>query len=844
MRKTALAVAIGLLLTGLSAANEGKAAMVRQATDIPPQDLAPALRLLAKERNFQLVIASRDISGLHTEGAIGEYTAEEALGRLLVGTGFTYRYLNAETVTVVKLGSAKVEDQPVAKPDAQEVGKASSQGFRVAQVDQADARAQIGQEKSEQKLPADGLNEIVVTAQKRSELLQDVPIPMAVIDPNSLVESNQLRFQDYASSVPGLIVTPARSQYQTLSIRGISTGSLTNPTVGIVIDDVPYGSSTDLGGAAGLPDIDPSDLARIEVLRGPQGALYGASSMGGLIKFVTADPSSDAISGRVAANLEGVYGGAEPGYGVRGAVNLPVTDTIATRLSAFARQDAGYVDDPALHRNGVNEDHAEGGHFAGLWKPSADLSVKVSALVQETDSDGHADADPSLGGLRQDYIPGAGKNSLSVQSYSANINARLGSAELVSVTGYNVNAITDTVDYSSTFFGGPVLSTYHVPGVMLTFNNRTKKLSQELRLTMPLGPYVDWLVGGFYTHERSTYFENLLAENPTSGKIVADGYYLSFPTTFAEYAGFSDLTWHVTSRFDVQVGARESHIEQSKTQTVLAPLFGGTTPSFTPEADANANAFTYLLTPRFKISQDKMVYARVASGYRAGGTNPSPIHPEYGPDKTENYELGFKGEFLEHTLSIDASIFRINWHGLQITLLDPQSFSYAENGNGAKSQGVEVSLQSRPNKMLTLSSWVSYADTELTSNLPPPPASTAYGLAGDRLPLSAKISGSASADFHRTLWADNEAFAILTESYVGDRLGNFQSNAVTPRDDLPGYAKMDLRVGFRSSSWMADVYANNLCDRRGALAGGDIAPVFAKIYLQPRTVGVSVSKTF
>jgi outer membrane receptor protein involved in Fe transport len=381
---------------------------------------------------------------------------------------------------------------------------------------------------------------------------------------------------------------------------------------------------------------------------------------------------------------------------------------------------------------------------------------------------------------------------------------------------------------------------------MLTFNNRTKKFSQELRLTMPLGPYVDWLAGAFYTRERSTYDENLLAENPTTGQIIADGYYLSFPTTFAEYAGFSDVTWHVTPRFDVQVGARESHIEQSKSQTVLAPLFGGTTPSVTPRADASANAFTYLFTPRFKISQDAMVYARVASGYRAGGTNPSPIHPEYGPDKTENYELGFKGDFLDRALSIDASIFRINWHGLQITLLDPQSFSYSENGSGAKSQGVEVSLQARPNKMVTLTSWASYADAELTDNLPAlgTSSSTAYGLKGDRLPLSAKVSGSASVDLHRTLWADNEAFAVLTESYVGDRLGNFEGNAITPRYDLPGYAKTDLRVGFRSSSWVVDLYANNICDRRGALAGGDIAPVFAKIYLQPRTVGVSVSKTF
>jgi outer membrane receptor protein involved in Fe transport len=174
-----------------------------------------------------------------------------------------------------------------------------------------------------------GLEEVIVTAQKRSERLQDVPVPVTAIGANTLVDTNQMRLEEYYSQIPGLTLTVGDGRgVPMISIRGITSG-YTNPTVGVVVDGTPYGASTNLALGALVPDIDPSELARVEVLRGPQGALYGASSMGGLLNYVTIEPSTDRASGRVQAGTSSVYDGDQLGYNLSAAVNVPLSDTFA-----------------------------------------------------------------------------------------------------------------------------------------------------------------------------------------------------------------------------------------------------------------------------------------------------------------------------------------------------------------------------------------------------------------------------------------------------------------------------------------------------------------------------------
>jgi len=243
------------------------------------------------------------------------------------------------------------------------------------------------------------LQEIVVTAQKRIERLQDVPVPVTALDAETLAQRNQNRLQDYFAAVPGLSLNAGSfggGGQQNLSIRGLATGSFSNPTVGIAIDDVPFGASNQVAwGAALIPDLDPGDLDRIEVLRGPQGTLYGASSIGGLIKFVTRDPSVDGPSGRAQVLVNGVQHG-ELGYSARGSANVPISDVLAVRASGFTRRDPGYIANVSTGQHDVNRADVYGGRLSVLWKPSAAVSLKVAALLQNTEGDGNPAVDADV----------------------------------------------------------------------------------------------------------------------------------------------------------------------------------------------------------------------------------------------------------------------------------------------------------------------------------------------------------------------------------------------------------------------------------------------------------------
>lgn len=824
------AISLWTLWGGVALAEPSAAAKV--ALNIERQPVRAALKELSDQAGVQVLMRVDNISvdGVMAPKVSGEWTVGEALKRILDGTGLGFEFVGEKTVRIAPLSGSE------GTPAASAMDGSDATGIRFAQSDAATASS--GSAESAENSPDVQLDEIVVTAQKRIERLQDVPVPVTAISAEKLVESNQLLLRDYYTSIPGLSLTPATQSAQVLSIRGIATGG-GNPTTGVTIDDVPYGGSIAFGGGFIVPDIDPSDLTRVEVLRGPQGTLYGANSMGGLIKFVTIDPSTDSISGRLQAGTSSVYNGDGLGYSMRGAVNVPLSDAFAVRASAFTRRDPGYIDDPVRGVDGVNSANADGGRLSVLWRPADTLSIKLSALLQKIEGDGTSDthALPGLGDLQQSTVRGTGWYDRKAQAYSATLAAKLGLGELTALSGYNINQEADAQDYSYglAFFG---------PGGTIFNRNKNSKLTQELRYSMPIGSRVDWLLAGFYTDEDSAYTQGLSLLDPATGAEAVDLGIASAPTRFKEYAAFTDLTFHVTNRLDVQFGGRQSRIRQ--TQSGTSTLFGGS--SITPEIVTRAEPFTYLVTPRLKLSPDLMIYARLASGYRAGGPNTAvslgtSFPRQYDPDKTQNYEVGVKGDFLERTLSLDASLYYIDWKNIQVFLLTPDGLlGYTANTSRAKSQGIELSIESRPLQGLTISGWVVWNDAELTEDFPP--TRDAFGASGDRLPFSSRFSGNISLSQEFPLTDSVTGFLGGTVSYVGDRKGVFMP-ALVQRQALPAYAKTDLRVGVRYDTWTVNLFANNVTDRRGLLTGGvGSFPPYSFQYIQPRTVGLSLGKEF
>jgi iron complex outermembrane recepter protein len=753
--------------------------------------------------------------------------------------------------------------------------KVALAALAVALVLPLDARAELSSDAaSAEQSPAPSagggkekagvLQEVVVTAEKKSERLQDVPVPVTAISADSLVTSGYERLQDYFSQVPGLTFTSSTTDLSMVAIRGVITGAVetvNNPSVGIVVDDVPYGSSTALGGGSMAPEFDPSTLQRVEVLRGPQGTLYGASSLGGLIKYVTVDPSTDSVHTQITAGTSSVYDGAELGYNASGSVNVPLSGTVAMLVSGFTRQDPGYIDNPILGIRGLNESHTSGGRFSLLWQPSDVFTVKLGALYQSLHTDGSNFVEPALGDLEQNDIRNTGIDHRTFQVYSASMTAKLGPATLTSVSGYSVNKLTDAVDYDAGLGFLDALTQQYLgirngtTGVDLLENNQTDKFTQELRLATPIGEKADWLLGGFYTHERSPFVQTIAAAEPSSGEVLQDWAAFSWVVTYQEYAAFSDFTLHFTDQFDVQVGGRESWIEQTyaevDTGPFVLPFEGFPSPLVFHEVVTHASAFTYLFTPRYKITPDLMVYSRIASGYRPGGPNPDAVAfglpLSYKPDKTTDYEIGIKADTLAHALTFDASLYYIDWKDIQLSYVDPNNgFGFNANGSRAKSEGFELSSQLKPVTGLTIGAWVAWNHAVLTE--PFPAGSSVYGVAGDRLPFSPRLSGNLSVDEEFPVTNGVTGFVGGSLSYVGDRIGNFTAPppAVPPRQDYPGYARADLRLGAKFASWTADVYVNNLTDKRGILFGGfgTVPNPAAFTYIQPRTVGLLATVKF
>jgi iron complex outermembrane receptor protein len=840
------AIALAAWVAAMDAASAQDGARKYQ---IEEQSLGQALREFALASDLDLLFSPDLVAGKKSPSLDGKFTVNEGLRTLLRGSGLEFSVSGSRVV---------ISEAQEAHP-RQETSTSSSVGSvagytRLAQAEGVASPASSTKSGSGSQQHIE-VEEVVVTAQKRVERLQDVPVPVSALSTKALADTGELRLQDYFTRLPGLTVTSSNYGPPMVAIRGITSGGLgVNATVALMVDDVPLGPSMREAFGPEVPEIDPSDLERIEVLRGPQGTLYGASSMGGLIKYVTAEPSLGRMTAELQSSVSSIEDSDRLGYSARGAINVPLGSTFAVRASASTRREEGYIDDPVHGRSDVNGGEYSGGLLSALWRPSDDLSVRFAALLQDARRYGSSEVNIGLGDLEQNKIPSSGGNTKRLEFYSGTVSARVGSVEVTSVTGYNRTERDTSADNStSTFFGPRTVALFGVSGFEFRNHVETSRFSQEIRANASFGSRWDWLLGAFYSREKNDLVQNWLARDFTTGSIAGQWYYTENDFDFDERAAFANLTYHVTDSFDVQFGARQSESRKSLSTPVrsgpyMERFLGGITS--VPRTDSKETSFTYLVTPSIKLSPDVLVYARLASGYRPGGPNVNcgtlnqPC--EYDPDRTISYEAGLKGSILGRALSFDASVYRIDWKDIQVLVLDPavSASIFTDNGNSAKSEGIELSVESRPWPGGTVFGWISYGDAVLTEAFPPPAARLSYGVSGTRLPFSSRESGSLSIQ-QELPFVGRKAFVAATVSYVGDRFSAFAASATAPRERFPAYAKIDLSTGFRTDSWTVNAYLNNVGDKRGVLFGG-LGTFDATGFnlIQPRTLGLSVTRTF
>lgn len=711
-------------------------------------------------------------------------------------------------------------------------------------------------------------DEIIVTATRREEALRDVPASVSVLSPAQLARTGARDMGDYLFAQPGVNYRKdGRAGRGDISIRGVTTGTVTTPTVGVYVDDVPIGSAVRFADGASAFDQSLLDLGRIEVLKGPQGTLFGVSAMGGVVRFVTTRPEIGDSTVNAGLDVSSTDGGGM-NYTVNGNANLPLGETAALRIAAFNTSDEGYVD-AAGPRGGDdrNSSDSRGARIALRWEPSAKLGVNLSAQIQRSEQDGLSYVDyslatgrPIIGDLKKGVLRFDEPQDIQNELYTAGLSYDLGWATFSSVTAFQTMSFDARRDFSGVYqIFSPFFFPPPAPQIASVIDKRKSSLdkwTQEFRLVSKGDGPLKWQGGVFYTTENGGISQDIV-QTFTTGRTATgtrtDPYIFGpgagFDSDYKEIAAYGTVDWSVTERLTLTAGARVAHNEIDTLQ-----INGGIQgPGPNARGSTSEDPATYLVAARYAINDDNNVYARVASGYRAGGPNlglvdpitflPLSNSPTYESDSLVNYEVGYKGALLDDKLRVDAAVYQIDWDNLQQTIVR-NGVGFLGNAGAARIKGTELGVIAKPTEALSFGGSFSWIDAKLTED-------ALVGLRarkGSRLPNTSEFTANLFAEAKFPI-GGRSSFVRVDQLFLGDRNSSYVQDVVAnPNFVLKGFEQTDLSAGIDFERFRVGFYVRNLTDERGQLsAETNQAPFGLPAYVtvtRPRTTGLTLSASF
>jgi iron complex outermembrane recepter protein len=700
------------------------------------------------------------------------------------------------------------------------------------------------------------LAEVIVTANRRSESIQNVPGQVTALTSGTLDQINARDLNDFAGFVPGLSFSSTGPSTNLLVIRGITTGSQLSSATGVYLDDIPIGASTSNGIGYQSLNINTFDLERVEVLNGPQGTLYGATSLGGTIKYITNAPDLKGFGLDVGAQVSSTQHG-HIDHAYTGMLNLPIADVAAIRLDGYQVYDSGYAKDPVNGRDNQGWARSEGGRFALLLRPIDDLEIQLRASTQHIPSESANVAfrdpvtrQPTYGRYDQAY-PTAQPSNYSLTLYSGNITYDTPWAKISSITGYQINNGTSYTDNSLIYDAALAALGAGADRWSLYVNTTTKKFSQELRLASHENTYFQWLLGAFLSNEKTDEVVDLFDNAHPGGTFLNLSPFTSFlPSTYREYAAYADGTIFFTKQLELGLGVRYSRQKQAYEETVSGLLATGSSAVLTPPvATSDQSVTTYLINPKFHITDDVMVYARAASGFRPGGPNfvlsPGLGNPTFAPDRLWSYELGEKAAFLDKRATLDFDLYDILWKDIQVTV-NNGGVNQLENAGTARVTGAELSFNYRVLSALTLGGSAAYTNARLSSTAPVIDVKSA----GVRLPLSPRFNFALIGTYNVDLVGGYTGSFNVTDRWIGERNAGF-GTAISPQYRLASYNITDLNLSVLAPYRVEyRLFVRNVFDRAGEVSASVLADEYNPaspvpvVLAQPRTVGMSVNYKF
>ncbi len=882
-----LALAALVLLGGIAAAAQPVSINAQASFNIAPQKLASALVEFSRQANTPIVSSTREVDRYDTAGVTGVMTLKEALKALLAGTDLETKITESGAIaigTFTDQAAAPASPRPARAGLQVRLAQASG-----PQVTQTEERGDSADKRDEAK---DKVQEIIVTATKRAEKIEDVPQSIAVVSAADIDKRALVSAGDYLRGIPGVNQVDDAFN-QSIIIRGIETSPQfqnfdAGTTVATYFGETPTTNTAGIGNSTAV-DIKLVDIERVEVLRGPQGTSFGNSSLGGAVRTIPVAPRLDRVEGKVAASHSFTAGAGSDNSMVQAIGNFPlIQDKLALRAAVYRFEDSGFYrgvagSDPAtqaavtafgardfaIDSGEIGAQRFNGGRVSLLYQPTSALKFTVTYLKQVTEIDGTPGA----------TLPGYDQTILQVAPEHVRRGQHGGLAdtniEIVNpVIEYDLDWGTLTATYSNTESGSRYITSYsffpgfypHFPLSNLADSKHQENVG-ELRLATKLGGPLDGVAGLYYEHLKDSanpgndlIWHGDPAANPFSPGLRSLGIDAQW-RDLKQKAAFAEVSWKIVPRLTLTGGARYYDYERSNLDVRSGFLFGGASSTL---RDSEANGTSLRGNLSFKPDENSLVYAGWAEGFRLGipqtglppglcdvnppdgivdGSNGVTIEStrETKSDTVESVEVGGKTALFDRRLMVTGAVFRIDWKGMPVRIASPAApagcgLAYTANVGEARSEGVEFQLSTRLGRAWTVDGGASWIRAELAQDAP-----SLNATEGTRLPGSPSFNANFGAEYGFEIGGYN-AFVRADAIYVGEFYGNLTRSPDTRSGD---YVKVDLSARVSVKSFDVDVFVRNLTDAddytfRGIYDGG--GPFGWR--MRPRTIGVQLGYHF